>query len=252
MPPQPPTTRKGPARPGSPLCRRHGSNLPSSLTRIRSIASVYSTRPPVSVWGTGGNGPRAEAFLGRRDHRISRHESAHHHASPHEAPGFAWGRGHTLDQGKPPPAGYPSASLLKRSTHARPGQTATESGGRSPHQPYRMALVHTGCWSVRKPVREYRPVHPFDYACRPRLRDPTHPGTTNVALEPLVFQRQGSSPCSRYSCLHSHSHTVHGRVPPPLRPGVGRSPTTRPYGRIRVFGGVLEPPYIVGAEPLDQ
>ena len=88
---------------GSPLCRRHGSNLPSSLTRIRSIASVYSTRPPVSVWGTGGNGPRAEAFLGRRDHRISRHESAHHHASPHEAPGFAWGRGHTLDQGKPPP-----------------------------------------------------------------------------------------------------------------------------------------------------
>ncbi len=25
-------------------------------------------------------------------------------------------------------------------------------------------------WSVRKPVREYRPVHPFDYACRPRLR----------------------------------------------------------------------------------
>lgn len=39
---------------------------------------------------------------------------------------------------------------------------------------------------------------------------------------------------------------------PPLRPGVGRSPTTRPYGRIRVFGGVLEPRYIVGAEPLDQ
>lgn len=100
----------------------------------------------------------------------------------------------------------------------------------------------------------YGNIDPFIHSTTPvgLALDPTHPGTTNVALEPLVFQRQGSSPCSRYSCLHSHSHTVHGRVPPPLRPGVGRSPTTRPYGRIRVFGGVLEPRYIVGAEPLDQ
>ena len=48
--------------------------------------------------------------------------------------------------------------------------------------------------------------------------DPTHPGTTNVAPEPLVIQRAGFAPASRYSCLHSHSPTVHGRLAPPLRP----------------------------------
>lgn len=89
---------------------------------------------------------------------------------PMKPPDLPGGGATRLTRETTSPAGYPSASLLKRSTHARPGQTATESGGRSPHQPYRMALVHTGCWSVRKPVREYRPVHPFDYACRPRLR----------------------------------------------------------------------------------
>ena len=45
----------------------------------------------------------------------------------------------------------------------------------------------------------------------------------NVALEPLVIQRTGSSPVSRYSCLHSHSHEVHGAFTRPLRP----SSTTR-------------------------
>ena len=39
-----------------------------------------------------------------------------------------------------------------------------------------------------------------------------------MAPEPLVIQRTGSSPVSRYSCLHSHSHEVHGTVTRPLRP----------------------------------
>lgn len=67
---------------GSPLCRRHGSNLPSSLTRIRSIASVYSTRPPVSVWGTGGTMPHAEAFLDSTGSPNIGPNGPHHHASP--------------------------------------------------------------------------------------------------------------------------------------------------------------------------
>ena len=74
----------------------------------------------------------------------------------------------------------------------------------------------------------------------------------NVAPEPLVIQRRGSSPRSRYSCLHSHFRPVHDRLTPPLRPWTERSPTQRPESRCRVFGGVLEPRYIVGAEPLDQ
>lgn len=37
---------------GSPLSRSYGSILPSSFNIIRSIALVFSTSPPVSVWGT--------------------------------------------------------------------------------------------------------------------------------------------------------------------------------------------------------
>ena len=38
---------------GDPLSRSYGVNLPSSLTVNLSSALVYSTRPPVSVCGTG-------------------------------------------------------------------------------------------------------------------------------------------------------------------------------------------------------
>ena len=38
---------------GHPFSRSYGANLPSSLTRVISIALVFSTCPPVSVWGTG-------------------------------------------------------------------------------------------------------------------------------------------------------------------------------------------------------
>jgi hypothetical protein len=35
--------------PGRPFSRSYGANLPSSLTRVISITSVFSTCPPVSV-----------------------------------------------------------------------------------------------------------------------------------------------------------------------------------------------------------
>ncbi len=37
---------------GSRLSRSYASNLPSSFSMVLSSASVYSTSPPVSVWGT--------------------------------------------------------------------------------------------------------------------------------------------------------------------------------------------------------
>ena len=37
---------------GAPLSRSYGGNLPSSFNTVLSSASVYSTSPPVSVWGT--------------------------------------------------------------------------------------------------------------------------------------------------------------------------------------------------------
>ena len=38
---------------GRSFSRSYGSSLPSSLTRVLSLALVYSTCPPVSVCGTG-------------------------------------------------------------------------------------------------------------------------------------------------------------------------------------------------------
>src|SRR3954452_25130518 len=39
--------------PGRPFSRTYGANLPSSLTIVSSLTSVFSTCPPVSVVGTG-------------------------------------------------------------------------------------------------------------------------------------------------------------------------------------------------------
>ena len=42
-----------PTKAGDPFSRSYGVSLPSSLTMNLSSALVYSTRPPVSVYGTG-------------------------------------------------------------------------------------------------------------------------------------------------------------------------------------------------------
>ena len=73
-----------------------------------------------------------------------------------------------------------------------------------------------------------------------------------MAPEPSVIQRAGSYPASRYSCLHSHFPTVHDGFHRRFTPwGTLSYPTSKNTG-CRVFGGVLEPRYIVGAETLDQ
>ena len=46
-----------------PFSRSYGGILPSSLTTVHPNASVFSTRPPVSVSGTGRTCPSLEAFL---------------------------------------------------------------------------------------------------------------------------------------------------------------------------------------------
>ena len=87
----------------------------------------------------------------------------------------------------------------------------------------------------------------------------------SLALEPLVIRRQGFSPCFRYSCLHSHSHHLHSSITrllpwwrdAPLPTHTPAPTTTKAAGGVQLcechsFGGVLEPRYIVGAEPLDQ
>ena len=84
----PPPPARG-ARPftvmGSSFFRSYGGHLPSSLTTVLPIASVFSTRPPVSVWGTGAVPTHCWAFLGSVESMTSP-ESARHHVSELMAP----------------------------------------------------------------------------------------------------------------------------------------------------------------------
>ena len=69
----------------SSFSRSYGCNLPSSLTIVLPIALVFSTRPPVSVWGTGAVPTHCWAFLGSMGLMTSP-EAARHHVSEFMAP----------------------------------------------------------------------------------------------------------------------------------------------------------------------
>jgi hypothetical protein len=70
---------------GSSFSRSYGCNLPSSLTIVLPIALVFSTRPPVSVWGTGAVSTYCWAFLDSMELMTSS-ESTRHHVSELLAP----------------------------------------------------------------------------------------------------------------------------------------------------------------------
>ena len=74
------TTRSRFTLRGSSFFRSYGGILPSSLTIVLPIALVFSTRPPVSVWGTGTVITHCWDFLGSIESMTSP-ETARHHAS---------------------------------------------------------------------------------------------------------------------------------------------------------------------------
>ena len=86
---------------GHPFSRSYGVGMPSSLTMVLPIASVCSTRPPVSVL------VRAPAGLPRgfsREHGVGGFtQSLRRRASPSMQPGFASAAGRTLSRGRPEP-----------------------------------------------------------------------------------------------------------------------------------------------------
>ena len=53
--------------------RSYGAILPSSFTRVLSSALVFSTRPPVSVWGTVPGYLKLRSFLLEAWHQPLRH-----------------------------------------------------------------------------------------------------------------------------------------------------------------------------------
>ena len=70
---------------GSSFSRSYGCNLPSSLTIVLPIALVFSTRPPVSVWGTGAVPTHCWAFLGSIG-LVTSSRTTRHHVSELMAP----------------------------------------------------------------------------------------------------------------------------------------------------------------------
>ena len=103
------------------------------------------------------------------------------------------------------------------------------------------------------PTHGYGNINPLsiDYACRPRLRSRLTLGGLACPRNPWSFGGQGSHLPYRYSCLHSHSHTLHHWITPWLH-RMQDAPLPSHQGGCRGFGGVLEPRYIIGAQSLDQ
>ena len=135
---------------------------------------------------------------------------------------------------------YQGGSQPRHTSHPRKGNRH-DAGGKHP----RFGIVG------RMPVREYRPVHPFDYACRPRLRTRLTRGRRTWPRNPWSSSGRDSHPSlATHVCILTPTQST--MVHTTASPRAGRSPTQPPNDGCRVFGGVLEPRYIVGAEPLDQ
>jgi len=68
-------------------------------------------------------------------------------------------------------------------------------------------------------IHGYGNINPLsiDYACRPRLRSRLTLGGLAWPRNPWSFGGQGSHLPYRYSCLHSHSHTLHNSITRLLR-----------------------------------
>ncbi len=116
---------------GSCLSRSYACILPSSLTIVHSIALVFSTYPPVSVWGTG---TRVNSLLGfSRQHRISDLAIRHrYHVSGYMRAGFAWTSPYTLTPGQP----SPGFTYLPASPYSCPPRGGSvRFGGKPPDSP---------------------------------------------------------------------------------------------------------------------
>ena len=90
------TPHKGDCRTWPPFSRSYGGILPSSLTIVHPNALVSSTRPPVSVSGTGRAHTSLEAFLDSTGTSNIPNNLGTHHASPYMQNGFTYPAGHTL------------------------------------------------------------------------------------------------------------------------------------------------------------
>jgi hypothetical protein len=212
----------------------------------------------VSVWGTG----RSELARGfSRQHRITdfdRNVSASRLRLM--VRGFAYAPPYTLTPAQPP-AGIsylPASPHRLTTTRQVPSHTAPAR-----RQEQRRWLAQRG--SSGSLFRGYGNINPLsiDYASRPRLRSRLTQGGLAWPWNPWSSGGRVSHPAfATHACILTRVTSTAGL----LRRFAGD--TTLPYPSTHLhlvpkeqagltcechgFGGVLEPRYIVGAEPLDQ
>ena len=172
--------------------------------------------------------------------------------------GFAYGAGYTLTPAQPP-AGI---SYLPASPHRL---TTTFQG---PSHPVLTRRPPPGRWLVQKGsswafLRGYGNINPLsiDYACRPRLRSRLTLGGLAWPRNPWSFGgRVSHSSFATHACILTPTASTtssrccfHGCRTLPYPPThLDEENLTGLMCECHSFGGVLEPRYIVGAEPLDQ
>ena len=153
----------------SPLSRSYGGILPSSFTTILSIALVFSTYPPVSVWGTGGSQLAHEAFLGSIGSPTPPPTGQCHHVSatrrtdlPMQQPTRLAHDNHRV--------GW--ATFLRPSAACLLPDQVTDSTTQAPEGTTGSLACLVSPASTRTLLRRYQNINwlSIDYACRPRLR----------------------------------------------------------------------------------
>ena len=176
--------------------------------------------------------------------------------------GFTYGTGYTLTPA-PPPAGlsYLPASPHHSTTTPQDPRPAR----RTPKSPAERAWLawKDSSWAL---LRGYGNINPLsiDYASRPRLRPRLTQGGLAWPWNPWSSGGRDSHPsCATHACILTRAtstarsldgFTAHTTLPyPPTHLDATPAGATPGYTcGCHSFGGVLEPRYIVGAEPLDQ
>ena len=223
---------------GSSFSRSYGCNLPSSLTIVLPIALVFSTRPPVSVWGTGSVPAHCWAFLGSMG-SVTSPVAARHHVSglwlqlSSEPP-------YTLTRGQPSPRfTYPPASPTSYPAAGSDGSSRRTA----PTSPASGLARTRWYWNINQLC--------IDYALRPRLSSRLTLGGLAFPRNPWAFGGGVSHPSlATHASIRTRPRSTTVSTAASLRDR--RSPTTPHYCEVRSFGSGLKPRYIVRAGSLDQ
>ena len=142
--------------------------MPSSFTMVISIALVFSTYPPVSVWGTGGSYLAHEAFLGSIGSLLRPQSDRPIMSQTIRNADLPTFRPTHLARGYPNPR---RATFLRPSAACLIRVRVTESVSIRPKTSTDLPCL-ASLSSAGAIFRRYGNINPLsiDYACRPRLR----------------------------------------------------------------------------------